>query len=59
MSKVVSYFDWELNFRKKSLSNRNSENLTKRAKNKESFNSLGISNNKYKEFMRNWKQKNL
>ncbi|MBA7670076.1 hypothetical protein ES703_78219 [subsurface metagenome] len=58
MSKAVSYYDWELQF-KKPLSNRSSENLIKRAKNKESFNSLGISNNKYKEFMRNWKQKNL
>ncbi len=59
MSKAVSYFDWELNFRKKPLSNHSSENITKRARNKENCNSLGISDKKFQEFMKGWRETNL
>ena len=59
MSKAVSYFDWELNFRKKSQLGHNSENETKRIINKEDINSLGISDNEFKDFMRKWKLKNF
>lgn len=59
MSKAVSYFDWELNFRKNSQLVHNSEIETKKIINKEEVNSLGISDNKYKDFMKKWKEKNL
>jgi len=59
MSKVASYFDWELDFRKKSQLNHNSEIKTKRMINKEAVNSLGIAENMYKDFMKKWKEKNL
>ena len=59
MSKAVSYFDWELNFRKKSQLSHISETETKRIKNKEEINSLGISDNNYKDFMKKWKEENL
>jgi hypothetical protein len=58
MSKAISYYDWELNFRRKvtlkEISPVNKEYpIKKRAKN-----SLGISDNEFKEFMKNWKYKN-
>jgi hypothetical protein len=58
MSKAISYYDWELNFRKKNALKEifpvNKEYpFQKRAKN-----SLGISDNQFKEFMKNWKHKN-
>ena len=51
MSKAVSYYDWELNFRKKVLNHKSN--------NKKDINSLGIPDNKFKDFMRKWKKKNL
>ena len=59
MSKAVSYFDWELNFRKKSQSSQISEFETKRVIDKEKVNSLGIPDNNYKDFMKKWKEKNF
>ncbi len=60
MSKTVSsYFDWELNFRRKSQLSHISEIETKRIRDKEDVNSLGISDNNYKDFMKKWKEKNL
>ena len=59
MSKAISYFDWEMNFRKKALKSLNSENETMRITYKENVNSLGISDNEFKDFMKKWKNENL
>jgi hypothetical protein len=59
MSKAVSYFDWELNFRKKSQLGHNSDIETKSIIKKEEVNSLGIADNNYKDFMKKWKAKNF
>ena len=56
MSKPDSYYDWELQFRKKTEF---SGIATKRILNNEKANSLGISDKTFKEFMRKWKLKNL
>lgn len=47
MSKAVSYFDWSLSLKHKSESD------------KEIFNSLGMSDNNFKDFIKKWKDKNL
>ena len=54
-----SYFDWQLSFRKKTdqLKKENSSNIPKYSK--LYINSLGISDKYFKDFMRNWKLKNL
>jgi len=59
MSKAISYFDWEMNFRKKALKSHNSENETQRMRSKEDINSLGFSDNEFKDFMKKWKNENL
>ncbi len=46
MSKAVSYYDWQLTFKDNNL-------------NDAFFNSLGISDNNFKEFMKKWKEKNF
>ena len=51
MSKAVSYYDWELSFKNKSKSDKNVK--------MDSFNSLGMSDNNFKEYMKKWKQNNL
>jgi len=53
--KTSSYLDWELSFRglKPNVIN---EIYTFR---KEKVNSLGISDTKFKDFMKAWKEKNL
>lgn len=51
MSKAVSFYDWELSFKMKSESEKKMK--------KENFNSLGISDNNFKDFMKKWKDKNL
>ena len=52
MSKaVVSYYDWELSFKNKSKF----DNSLK----KDNFNSLGMSDNSFKDFMKKWKKNNL
>jgi len=56
MSKAVSYYDWELQFRRKT---RSSVTETKRITKENIVNSLGISDNNYKDFMKKWKEKNL
>ena len=53
MSKAVSYYDWELSLKKKSDPNWKSEDR------QVSFNSLGILDCNFKEFMKKWKEKNL
>ena len=53
MSKSSSFFDWELTFRKGHHSN-------KKVKiDFDSINSIGIPVNKYKKFLKEWKEKNL
>ena len=53
MSKSSSYFDWELTFRK-------AHNSYKKVKLElDPINSIGISINKYKKFLKEWKEKNL
>lgn len=53
--KTSSFLDWELSFRgiKPNVIN---EKYTYK---KESVNSLGISDSKFKDFMKAWKKKNL
>ena len=51
MSKAVSYYDWELSFKNKS----ESDEYIK----KENFNSLGMPDKSFKDFMKKWKVKNL
>ncbi|KKN10870.1 hypothetical protein LCGC14_1032180 [marine sediment metagenome] len=52
MSKAVSYYDWQLTFKNKS------KNVDKNLNNA-FFNSLGISDTNFKDFMKNWKEKNF
>jgi len=54
MSKAISYYDWRLSFKRKEIpyekdiSNDN-----------ETCNTLGIDDDNFKEFLSNWKEKNL
>ncbi len=59
MSKAISYFDWENNFRKKPRLDHNSENETKRIINKKDINSLGFTDYEFRDFMKKWKENNL
>ena len=58
MSKAISYYDWELNFRKKAVLTPNSRNKTEKKSSQEKINSLGLSDNAFKDFMKEWKEKN-
>ncbi|MBN1214922.1 MAG: hypothetical protein JXA99_05700 [Candidatus Lokiarchaeota archaeon] len=49
----VSYYDWKKTFKKKV-----SDSIDYHNKN-ESQNSLDISDNEFKEYLKNWKKKNL
>ncbi len=51
MSKAVSYYDWELSFKSKS----EKEQIIQ----KDDINTLGISDNRFKDFMKKWKERNL
>lgn len=51
MSKAVSYYDWELSFKNKSEKDQILQ--------KEDINSLGMSDVKFKNFLKKWKEKNL
>ena len=48
----MSYYDWELNFRKEG---KKKEKIEK----KERSNGIGIPKSKFKEFLKEWKNKNL
>ena len=48
-----SYFDWELDFRKKGFSKKPMKIEL------ENINSLGIPESEYKNFLKEWKRKNL
>lgn len=51
MSKAISYFDWQQSFRDKSKS--------KKLLNHKMTNSIGISENLFKNFIKKWKEKNF
>ena len=51
MSKAVSYYDWQQSFRDKFKSDK--------ILNQDNTNSLGISENNFKDFIKKWREKNL
>ena len=51
MSKAVSYYDWKQSFKNNSELEKQSDN--------EGFNSLGVSETSFKDFIKKWKDKNL
>ena len=53
MEKHVSYFDWELKFKKKST------NKDHHAIQSKDINTLGISNSGFRSFLKEWTVKNL
>ena len=53
-SKVVSYYDWSLGF-KKNLSEKKDGNRSI----SNHVNSIGLSEDNFKEFLKNWKENNL
>ena len=57
MAKTKSYLDWELSFKKKGKSARNSNK--KKKENSEEINSFGLCNKVLREYLKNWKHKNL
>ena len=54
MSKAISYYDWELNFRKKAVVKPTFRNKTEKKNSQENVNSLGISDNTFKDIMKKW-----
>ncbi len=50
-SNSLSYYDWELTFKKKSKNSLDNEDKT--------VNSLGISDESFKDYLANWKKRNL
>lgn len=54
MSKAISYYDWELSFKKKDIPNEVDLLIDN-----ETFNTLGIDEGNFKEFLSSWKEKNL
>jgi hypothetical protein len=59
LTKISSYFDWELKFRKTSNLKHQTNSIHNFNLNEYNFNSLGISNKSFKNFMKKWKDKNL
>jgi len=57
--RVSSYLDWEINFRKKKDMKRNQINNKKVIVLRKNVNSLGISEKKFKEFMKKWNETNF
>jgi len=51
MSKAVSYYDWQQSFRDK--------NKSDKILNQDNINSLGISENNFKNFVKKWKKENF
>jgi hypothetical protein len=50
MSKAVSYYDWNLSFK---------QTIQSKPNDKDSINSLGMTDNNFKNFMKEWKEKNF
>ena len=60
MSKAASYFDWEIDFRNKNSKEEKTRKSEERSsENYGKLNSVGISESEFKEFMKEWKKKNL
>ncbi|MFX0029895.1 MAG: hypothetical protein ACFE8B_11840 [Candidatus Hermodarchaeota archaeon] len=53
MSKAISYYDWKLSFQRKIDTKEDEINDNK------PVNTLGISDSNFKDFVKNWKEKNL
>jgi hypothetical protein len=51
MSKAISFYDWSLSLKHKS---ENDQTLQR-----EDINSLGITDNNFKDFIKKWKERNL
>jgi hypothetical protein len=51
MSKAVSFYDWSLSLKHKSDNEQEFQ--------KENVNSLGLTEDNFKDFMKKWKEKNL
>jgi len=54
-SKVVSYYDWSLGFKGNNTDRTSKITLTK----KNRFNSIGIADDDFKNYLRKWKNRNL
>ncbi len=54
MSKAISYYDWSSSFKRKDIPK--DEDLFN---DNETCNTLGIDEGNFKEFLTNWKEKNL
>ncbi|MFX1480310.1 MAG: hypothetical protein ACFFCI_19560 [Promethearchaeota archaeon] len=53
MSKAISYYDWKLSFQRKI------DTEVEKSNDNEPFNTLGIPDSNFKDFVKNWKEKNL
>jgi len=54
-SKVVSYFDWSLGFK----SNSTESTLKLKSTKKSNLNSIGMTDDTFKQYIKNWKNRNL
>jgi len=54
-SEGLSYFDWSLGFR----SNATENNLKIKIKKKSNLNSIGMTNDDFKQYLEKWKNRNL
>ena len=54
-SKIVSYFDWSLGFKSNSTDNTLKFKSTK----KTNLNSIGITNDDFKQYIKKWKNRNF
>ncbi len=59
MSKTDSYLDWELSFRKKLGKIRELNFNSKSSTTNPILNSVGMTDNSFKDFMKKWKEENL
>ena len=53
-SKTVSYYDWQLSFKKKS-----DTSIKPESESESNLNSLGIPEDEFKNFLAKWEKKNL
>ncbi len=54
-SKVVSYFDWSLGF----ISNSTDNTLEFKTTKKANLNSIGMTDDAFKQYIKKWKNRNL
>ncbi len=55
MSKAISYLDWALGFK----STEDEDPIIVRPKNNKKFNSIGIAEDYFKDYIKKWKTENL